>query len=68
MSVTRREFREKLAGVAELLRRQIAAAVDGFPVDPKLAAARRAQVMSLDNGYRFFAKTYFPHYTSAGRR
>ncbi len=65
MSVTRREFREKLAGVAELLRRQIAAAVDGFPVDPKLAAARRAQVLSLENGYRFFAKTYFPHYTSA---
>lgn len=57
-----REFADALCGLGDGLRRQIDANVDGFPADEKARAERRRLVGDPDQGFEFFAKTYFPHY------
>lgn len=56
---SRRAFLEEIGKLAQEFRLQIEAEVDGFDPDPAALAARRAQAQ---NDYRFFARTYFPHY------
>lgn len=56
---SRRAFLEEIGKLAQEFRLQIEAEVDGFDPDPAALAARRAQA---EKDYRFFARTYFPHY------
>mgnify|MGYP001809738415 CR=1 FL=1 len=53
------EFLAELEGFAEAQRELIQAKCDGFDTDP---AARAARVERARNDYRFFCRTYFPHY------
>ncbi len=59
--LTKKEFKELIAGVAIELRRKVEAEVTGLDETPKAVAARRARALAPD-GYEFFARTYFPHY------
>lgn len=58
-----RQFLKELADFAATIRQTIEAEVAGFDPDPQALAARRARAF---NDYRFFAKTYFPHYVKHG--
>jgi predicted phage terminase large subunit-like protein len=58
-ATSRRAFLEEIGKLAQEFRLQIEAEVDGFDPDPAQMAGRRAQAQ---NDYRFFARTYFPHY------
>lgn len=58
---SRAEFKALIADAASQLRRRIEAEVTGIDESPGAVAARRARVMAPD-GFRFFARTYFPHY------
>lgn len=58
-ATTRRAFLEEIGKLAQEFRLQIEAEVDGFDPDPAALTARRAQAQK---DYRFFARTYFPHY------
>lgn len=55
-------FLKELAQIGDNFRLQIENEVDGFSVDPLAQAERLKQVHDPVNGFRFFAKTYFPHY------
>lgn len=59
--VTRKEFRDLIAGVATELRQKIEAEVTGLDDSPAAIAERRAKALAAD-GYEFFVRTYFPHY------
>lgn len=61
--LSRRAFLEEIGKLALEFRRQIEAEVDGFDPDPAALTARREQAM---RDYRFFARTYFPHYVKKG--
>lgn len=56
---SKRAFLEEIGKLAQNFRLQIEAEVDGFDPDPAALAARRAQAQ---NDFRFFSRTYFPHY------
>lgn len=58
-TTSRRAFLEGIGKLAQEFRLQIEAEVDGFDPDPIASAARRKQAF---NDFRFFARTYFPHY------
>ncbi len=58
-----RELLKGLADIAATLRRNIESEVDGFDPDPQALAARRGRAMK---DYRYFSKTYFPHYVKHG--
>lgn len=58
-SLSRKAFLEEIGKLAQNFRLQIEAEVDGFDPDPAALAARRARSMQ---DFRFFARTYFPHY------
>jgi predicted phage terminase large subunit-like protein len=60
---SRKAFLEEIGKLAQEFRLQIEAEVDGFDPDPAAMAKRRAQAM---DDYRFFARTYFPHYVKKG--
>ncbi|MBF0283599.1 MAG: phage terminase large subunit [Magnetococcales bacterium] len=60
--VAPKSFLQGLAELAEGLRRKIEAGVSGFSDDPAASAQRRRQA---ETDFRFFAKTYFPHYVSS---
>lgn len=57
--LSRKSFLEQIQDAAQEFRRQIEAEVDGFDADIVARLARRKRAMS---DFRFFAKTYFPHY------
>lgn len=59
--LTKKEFRDLIAGVAEDLRKRVEAEVTGLDDNPAAIAERRARALAPD-GYEFFARTYFPHY------
>lgn len=64
MSTARKRLREKdflaeLAGFADEQRKLIAAECDGFATDPMAVVARRGRA---HRDFRYFARTYFPHY------
>lgn len=61
--LSRRAFLEEIGKLAQQFRVQIEAEVDGFDPDPAALTARREQAMQ---DYRFFARTYFPHYVKKG--
>jgi len=54
-----KEFLEELAAFTETQRTLIEAEVSGFTLDPSAQAAR---VLQAQADFRFFAKTYLPHY------
>lgn len=57
----RKDFRDKIAAMANELARYIELNVEAFPADPE---ARRARVdrVNAPDGFRFFMETYLPHY------
>ncbi len=65
MAKNAKQFLEGIAELAEGLRRQIDAGLDGWDLDPAAVAARRERVMDPVNGWAFFDATYFPHYGTA---
>ena len=54
-------FQQEVQRLAEGLRQRIEAEVAGFSADPKKAANRSARAKQ---NFRYFCKTYFPHYIS----
>jgi predicted phage terminase large subunit-like protein len=57
-----------LAGIAELadgLRRQIDAGLEGWDLDAQATAERRRKVMDPLTGWKYFDQNYFPHYGTA---
>lgn len=56
------KFLEELEAHADLLRLQIENEVDGFSSDPVQRQYRISEVNNPVEGFRFFCKTYFPHY------
>lgn len=61
----RREFLDGIAELAEGLRRQIDAGLDGWDISPEAVAERRRKVMDPVGGWKYFDQTYFPHYGKA---
>lgn len=59
MKLTRNEFLKQLAELSSALRVKIEAEVEGFNADSASIQTRRKQAF---DDYRFFARTYFPHY------
>ncbi len=59
--VSKKEFRDVIAGVAEELRKRVEAEVTGLDDSAAAIAERRARALAPD-GYEFFCRTYFPHY------
>lgn len=55
-------FLKELTQLGDTLRLQIENEVDGFSADPKAQQERIEQTKAPENGFRFFCKTYFPHY------
>ena len=60
---SRRAFLDGIGKLAQEFRLQIEAGVDGF--DPDQAAGRQRRERAF-NDFRFFARTYFPHYVKRG--
>ncbi len=56
-----RQFKQDLAALSAMLRTKIEAEVSGFAVDSATTARRRKRAI---RDFRYFAKTYFPHYIS----
>lgn len=61
----RREFLDGIAELAEGLRRQIDAGLDGWDITPEAVAERRRKVLDPVGGWKYFDQTYFPHYGKA---
>jgi predicted phage terminase large subunit-like protein len=60
---TRKAFLAEIAKLSQAFRAQIEANVEGFASDVVAMAARRKRAT---NDFRYFAKTYFPHYIKHG--
>ncbi|MBA4709562.1 phage terminase large subunit [Aquitalea aquatica] len=60
--LTKKSFLQDLAQLAAAYRSQLEAECAGFDPDPATRPARRLQAMAMAS-FRFFALTYFPHYT-----
>lgn len=56
------EFKKRLEEMGDAMRRTIESNVLGFDNDPKARAKRVKAVHDPIQGFRFFCKTYFPHY------
>lgn len=54
-----KEFEQELAQLGEDIRNQIELECEAFPTDPEASRARRER---SGNDYKFFCRTYFPHY------
>ena len=62
-AVSRKEFRDRLAEMAQDFARNIELSVEAFPSDPAAKAERLRRVsMFGEDGFEFFLKTYLPHY------
>lgn len=59
--LSRKEFLNQLAQLADGFRKEIEAQVSGFDPDPAASKERRARAM-VD--FAFFKRTYFPHYVT----
>ena len=62
MAKPKSDFLQKLKELAASLRQKIEAECDGFDLDPAASIKRRDWVNDPVNGYKYFVKTYFPHY------
>lgn len=65
MAKTGKEFLDGLAELAEGLRRQIDADLDGWDISPEAIAERRRKVFDPVTGFEYFDRHYFPHYGKA---
>lgn len=65
MAKTSKEFLAGLVELADGLRRQIDANMDGWDVSPEAIAERRMKVFNPVTGYEFWDRTYFRHYGTA---
>lgn len=65
MAKTSKAFLEGIAQLAEGLRRQIDANMDGWSLEPADVAERRRKVFDLVTGFEYFDRNYFPHYGTA---
>jgi predicted phage terminase large subunit-like protein len=62
---TSKDFLQGIADLAETLRRQIDAGLDGWDIEPAAVAERRRKVLDPLSGWEYFDRTYFPHYGKA---
>ena len=62
MAKTSKQFLEGIQQLADGLRRQIDANLDGWDISPAAIAERRRKVFDPVSGFEYFDKTYFPHY------
>lgn len=62
MKISRKQFLAQIEDLAAGFRAKIEAEVDGFDADEE---ARLARVARVQDDYRFFAATYFPHYITS---
>lgn len=62
MAKPSKEFLDGLAELADGLRRQIDANMDGWDMSPGSIAERRLKVCDPVSGYEFWDRTYFRHY------
>ncbi|CAN5438675.1 phage terminase large subunit [soil metagenome] len=65
MAKTSKEFLDGLADLAEGLRRQIDANLDGWDISPEAIAERRRKVFNPITGFEYWDRNYFPHYGKA---
>ena len=65
MAKNAKQFLEGIAALAEGLRRQIDAGMDGWDLEPAAVAERRRKVFDPLTGWEYFDRTYFPHYGKA---
>lgn len=65
MAKTSKAFLDGIAELAEGLRRQIDANMDGWDLAPEAIAERRRRVFDPVSGFEYFDRTYFPHYGKA---
>ena len=65
MAKNSKEFIEGLAQLADDLRRQIDANLDGWDVSAAAIAERRRKVCDPLRGFAFWDQHYFPHYGGA---
>ncbi|PWD83885.1 phage terminase large subunit [Ignatzschineria cameli] len=56
-----KDFIRSIEELANSLREQIEAEVDGFDIDEVAKTERIKKVFNKETGYRFFLETYFPH-------
>lgn len=59
--LTRKQFGDELAALQSSLRNRLEVEVEGFATDDAARRARRSSALA-DDGFAFFARTYFPHY------
>ena len=60
-----KDFLAGIAQLAETLRRNIDADMDGWSLEPADVAMWRRAVMDRHTGFAFFHRTYFRHYGTA---
>lgn len=65
MAKSSKQFLDGLAELAESLRKQIDADLDGWDITPEAVAERRRKVHDPVTGFEYFDRTYFPHYGKA---
>jgi predicted phage terminase large subunit-like protein len=65
MAKSSKQFLDGLAELAETLRRQIDADLEGWDLAPEAIAERRRLVFDDVTGFEYFDRTYFPHYGKA---
>src|SRR4051812_17355048 len=65
MAKTSKAFLDGLTQLADSLRRQIDANMDGWDLSPDAIAERRRKVFDEVKGFEYFDSTYFPHYGKA---
>ncbi|WP_448252905.1 phage terminase large subunit [Ottowia oryzae] len=65
MAKTSKEFLDGLAALADGLRRQIDANLDGWDLSPLAIAERRRKVFDPVTGFEYWDRHYFPHYGRA---
>ena len=65
MAKNSKEFLSGLTALADDLRKQIDANLDGWDTNPAAIAERRRKVCDLVNGFEYWDRNYFPHYGRA---
>lgn len=65
MAKSSKQFLDGLAELAESLRKQIDADLEGWDTTPEAIAERRRKVHDPVTGFEYFDRTYFPHYGKA---
>lgn len=61
-NVSAKDFKDRIAELADELSRFVELSVSAFPADPKAKAERLQRVKDPQTGFEFFLKTYLPHY------